>query len=382
MKDIIVFGSTGSIGTQTLNIVRRNRDKFNIVGLTCNSNTALLDEQVKEFAPRYVAISDEKKGKEFASSHPDIEVIYGNDAASRLADVDEGQLIVAAQVGISGLIPTIKAIKKGKNVALANKETLVTGGEYVMNLAEKMGVQILPVDSEHSAIWQSLHFKKPDSTVKRLILTASGGAFRDYPFIELKRVKVEDALKHPTWNMGAKVTIDSATMMNKGLEVIEAKHLFNMDVDNISVVIHKESIIHSMVEYTDNSVMAEMSYPSMELPIALALTYPERVDSEIPSIEWQKLKTLSFTQPDMRKYRCLTLAIEAAKMGGLSTVVLNAANEVLVEMFLKRLINYLDIPYHIERTLNDFKVDGPITPESIIDCDSRVRSFVLNTVKR
>ena len=382
MKEIIIFGSTGSIGTQTLNIVRRNMDKFKVVGLSCNSNTELLGEQVKEFCPKYVAISDEAAGKAFSSEHPEVEVIYGEDAPCKLASVPEGELIVAGQVGISGLMPTIEAIKNRKNVALANKETMVTGGDYVIPLAKKYGVEIYPVDSEHSAIWQSCHFNTADKAIKKLILTASGGSFRDYTLEQLEDVTVEQALQHPTWTMGAKVTIDSATMMNKGLEVIEAKQLFGVGIDDIEVVIHKESIVHSMVEYVDNTVIAELSYPSMELPIALALTYPEHIESAVPSIDWKKLASLSFAKPDMKKYKCLDLAIKAGREGGLRPVVLNAANEVLVEMFLKGLIKYLDIPYYIERTLGEFCVEGIVCPESIVDCDKRVREYVRNSVKR
>ena len=380
MKDIIIFGSTGSIGTQTLNIVRRNRDKFRVVGMSCNNNTALLEEQVREFTPRYVAISNEEKGKEFALSHPDIEVMYGDNAPVELAGITEGELIVAGQVGISGLLPTIEAIKHGKNIALANKETMVAGGDYVIPLAKRYGVDIYPVDSEHSAIWQSMHFKVGDNAIKKIVLTASGGAFRDTPLSELENVTLGEALQHPTWSMGAKVTIDSATMMNKGLEVIEAKQLFGVDIDNIEVVIHKESIVHSMVEYVDNTVMAELSYPSMELPIALALTYPQRIAGAVPSIDWGQLRSLSFEKPDMKKFRCLDLAIKAGKEGGLRPVVLNGANEVLVQMFIDGLIKYLDIPYYIERTLDEFAVDGIVCPESIIDCDRRVRAFVRDRV--
>ena len=303
MKEIIIFGSTGSIGTQTLNIVRRNRDKFKVVGMSCNSNTELLAEQVREFEPKYVAISDESAGKAFKMEHSDIEVMYGEGAPVELANIDEGEIIVAGQVGVSGLLPTIAAIKAGKNIALANKETMVTGGDYVVPLAKRYGVEIYPVDSEHSAIWQSCHFDSNDKAIKKIILTASGGSFRDYTMSELENVTVEQALKHPTWNMGAKVTIDSATMMNKGLEVIEAKYLFDVPIDDIEVVIHKESIVHSMVEYVDNTVMAELSYPSMELPIALALTYPQRIEGAVPSIDWRKLGSLTFTSPDLKKYK-------------------------------------------------------------------------------
>lgn len=384
MKDIIILGSTGSIGRQTLNVIRRYPDRFNVVGLSCGGNIDILEEQIKEFRPKYVAVADEKRGCELKKriGNIGVEVIFGNDAPTSLAGISEGETVVSAQVGISGLMPTVEAIKKGKNIALANKETLVTGGEYVMDLAKEKGVEIYPIDSEHSAIWQSLHFRKADKSVKKLILTASGGAFRDTPYEKLESVRAVDALKHPTWNMGAKVTIDSATMMNKGLEIIEAMRLFDMPEDKIDVVIHKESIIHSMVEYSDNSLIAEMSLPSMEIPIALALTYPDRVESNVSEIDFASLTSLSFSSPDMRKYRCLSLAREVARRGGLSGTVLNGANEALVEFFLSGIIKYLDIPYYIERTLEEFKTDGDMTPESILDTDKRVREYVKSVVSR
>lgn len=384
MKDIIILGSTGSIGRQTLNVVRRYPDRFNVIGLSCGSNIESLEKQIMEFHPRYVAVADEKSGIELKKriGNIGVEVIFGSDAPTYLAGISEGEEVVSAQVGISGLMPTVEAVKHGKDIALANKETLVTGGEYVMRLAKEKKVNIYPVDSEHSAIWQSLHFEKADKSVKKLILTASGGAFRDTPYGELESVSAKDALKHPTWNMGAKVTIDSATMMNKGLEIIEAMHLFDMPEDRIDVVIHKESIIHSMVEYSDNSLIAEMSLPSMEIPIALALTYPDRVESAVSEIDFASLTSLTFLSPDMRKYRCLSIAREVAREGGLSGTVLNGANEALVEYFLSGIIKYLDIPYYIERTLESFKTDGEMTPESILDTDKRVREYVKSVVSR
>lgn len=384
MKDIIILGSTGSIGKQTLNVVRRYPERFNVIGLSCEKNIDLLEEQIREFHPKYAAVFDEKSGAELKKriGNKGTDIIFGKDAPAYLAGVDEGELAVSAQVGISGLLPTVEAIKKGKSIALANKETLVTGGEYVMDLAREKGIYIYPVDSEHSAIWQALHFKKADGSVRKLILTASGGAFRDTPYEQLEYVTAKDALNHPTWNMGAKVTVDSATMMNKGLEVIEAMRLFDMPENRIDVVIHKESVIHSMVEYNDNSIIAEMSLPSMEIPIALALTYPERVESAVDPIDFAALSSLTFSAPDMRKFRCLALAREVARAGGLSGVVLNGANEVLVGFFLDGIIKYLDIPYYIERTLENFKWDGEVTPESILDTDKRVREYVKSVVSR
>ena len=283
-----------------------------------------------------------------------------------------GQIVVTAMVGISGLKPTIAAINGGKDIALANKETLVAGGDIVMPLAKKMVVNILPVDSEHSAIWQSSDYGRAKD-IKGLILTASGGAFRGMTKEQLLNVKAKDALKHPTWNMGAKVTIDSSTLMNKGLEIIEAKHLFNIAADKISVVIHKQSIIHSLVTYNDNSVIAELSYPDMRLPIQLALTYPAKIDSKLPELDLAKVATLTFENPDIKTFPCLGIAIDCAKKGGFYPAVMNAANEIAVEAFLKDKVGFYDIPRIIEKTLDKCDTSCDMSLDNVFEVDKQSR---------
>ncbi len=307
MKEIIILGSTGSIGRQTLDIVKTYPNLFRVVGMSCNSNIQLFNKQIAEFKPQYVFVND-KSAREKCELNG--AVMLGS--SEELVSVPLGSIVVTAMVGISGLLPTICAIKAGKDIALANKETLVAGGDLVMALAKEKGVNIFPVDSEHSAIWQSSNYGKAKD-IKNLILTASGGAFRGKTKEQLLNVKASDALKHPTWNMGAKVTIDSSTLMNKGLEIIEAKHLFNMPAEKISVVIHKQSIIHSLVTYNDNSVIAELSYPDMRIPIQLALTYPLKIGTKLPELDLTSVGSLTFEKPDLNVFPCLEIAMQCAK---------------------------------------------------------------------
>lgn len=370
MKEIIILGSTGSIGTQTLDIVRNHPDLFKVVGMACGSNIKLFNEQIAEFHPKFVFVKD-------ALARSKCELCGARMLASceELASISDGDIVVGAMVGISGLSPTICAINAGKDIALANKETLVTGGEIVINLAKEKGVNIFPVDSEHSAIWQSSGYGK-FCDIKGLILTASGGAFRGKTKPELVNVKASDALKHPTWDMGAKVTIDSSTLMNKGLEIIEAKHLFNVDIDSIQVVIHPQSIIHSLVTYNDNSVIAELSYPDMTLPIQLALSYPNKLTSNVKPLDLTQIASLTFEKPSEETFPCLKIAKECGKAGGLYPTIMNGANEIAVEAFLQDKIGFYDIPHLINQALDKVRVASEVTLDSIFEADKLAREVV------
>ena len=336
MKKIALIGSTGSIGRQTLNVVSRHPDKFKIVSLAAGENAALLSEQIKKYKPLVATslkeISEKEKGTEY---------FFGEDAFKN-AIISDADVVVIALVGFKGLIAVLDAIEKGKDIALANKESLVVGGDLVMKKAKEKGVKIFPIDSEHSAIWQSLNFdfNKP---VKRVILTCSGGAFRDLDTDALKTVTAADALKHPNWDMGAKITIDCATLVNNGFEVIEAHHLYGLPYSKIDVIIHKESIIHSMVEYEDSSVIAQMSYPTMEIPIQMALTVPERINSGIKSLDFGQIGKLSFCAVDKKRFPALDLVIKAGERGGGYPAVVNGANEECVKLFLCGKIGFTDI---------------------------------------
>lgn len=369
MKEIIILGSTGSIGKQTLDIVREYPNEFCVVGMSCNNNVELFNQQIAEFKPKYVFVNDKiSRAKcEIGDS-----IMLGS--SEELASINEGQIVVTAMVGISGLTPTIAAIKAGKDIALSNKETLVAGGDIVIELAKRYGVNILPVDSEHSAIWQSSNFCTAKH-IKKLILTASGGAFRGKTKEQLQNVKAKDALQHPTWNMGAKVTIDSSTLMNKGLEIIEAKHLFDVPADKIDVVVHKQSIIHSLVTYIDNSVVAQLSYPDMRLPIQLALTYPKRLNSKLAELDLADVGTLSFEKPDESTFPCLAIAKQCAKLGGYYQAVMNGANEVAVEAFLKDKIGFYDIPTIIEKVLEKVEPNQNVTLDGVLHYDKFAREL-------
>lgn len=370
MKEICILGSTGSIGTQALEVVDKYPDKFKVKALSCNSNV-LIKEQIRKYMPEYVSVCDSELADDLEKNFPDLTVLRGYEGICELAD-KKYDLLLNALVGISGLKPTLRAIKAHTTIALANKETLVAGGDIVMPLAKQEGVDILPVDSEHSAIWQSLTAKN----VSRLLLTASGGAFRDKSKEELKSAKAADALKHPNWDMGAKVTIDSATLMNKGLEIIEAMHLFGVDSEDIKVLVHRQSVVHSMVEYADGSVIAQLSYPDMRLPIQIAMLYPERGDYAFKKYDFVG-KSLTFEDADEDRFPCLRIAKYCAKERGLAPVIMNGANEVLVKAYLDNKIGFYDIPYFIEKALAEFYHEERAESEQIIyDTDSDVRKYV------
>ena len=355
MKKIAILGSTGSIGTQTLEVVRENKD-IEVLGLAAGNNIKLLEEQIREFRPKLVAVWKVEKAKELRENIKDLDVkvVSGMDGLIEIAVMEESEILVTAIVGMIGIRPTIEAIKAGKDIALANKETLVTAGHIIMPLAKEHNVAILPVDSEHSAIFQSLQGNKR-SQLHKILLTASGGPFRGRKREDLWNIQVEDALKHPNWEMGRKITIDSSTLVNKGLEVIEAKWLFDVDIYQIEVVVHPQSIIHSMVEYVDGAIIAELGTPDMKLPIQYALYYPERRYLPGDRVDFAALSQLTFEKPDLETFYGLRLAMEAGKAGGSLPTVFNAANELAVSKFLDRKIGYLQIPEIIEDCMRNHK---------------------------
>ena len=357
MKKIVILGSTGSIGRQALSVIRQFPREFEVVGLAAGKNWNLLAEQILEFRPRVVALAGEKEVDELSRNLDPAtlpELCRGDSGLRVVAACSEADVVLTAVPGITGLVPTVAAIRAGKDIALANKETLVTAGSLVIELARQFKVRILPVDSEHSAIWQCLE-GAPREEVARIILTASGGPFRREP-ADLSKVSVEMALAHPNWKMGRKVTVDSATLMNKGLEVIEARWLFGVNYDQIQVVIHPQSIIHSMVEFVDGSTLAQLGVPDMRIPIQYALTYPSRWSNQLPRINWGSMSELTFEQPDLSRFRCLSLAFDACRAGGTMPVVLNAANEVAVEAFLSHLIGFASIPEIVARVMDKHQV--------------------------
>ncbi|XP_078431064.1 1-deoxy-D-xylulose 5-phosphate reductoisomerase [Wolffia australiana] len=382
-KPISIVGSTGSIGTQTLDIVAENPDKFKIVALAAGSNVTLLADQVKQFKPQLVSVKDESLVSELKEALADCEhkpeIIPGEEGIIEVARHPDAVTVVTGIVGCAGLKPTVAAIEAGKNIALANKETLIAGGPFVLPLAHKHNVKILPADSEHSAIFQCIQ-GLPEGALRRIILTASGGAFRDWPVEKLKEVKVADALKHPNWNMGKKITVDSATLFNKGLEVIEAHYLFGANYDDIDIVIHPQSIIHSMIETQDSSVIAQLGWPDMRLPILYTLSWPERIPcSEVtwPRLDLCKVGSMTFKAPDKVKYPSMDLAYAAGRAGGTMTGVLSAANEKAVEMFIDEKISYLDIFKIVEKTCDAHRNDLVSQPslEEIIHYDLWARDF-------
>ena len=382
MKRLIILGSTGSIGSQTLDVVRSLREEFKVVGLTGYRNIPLLLRQIKEFMPQVVAVKDEEKAKELRENlENNVEILTGEEGLKEIVKY-EADLVVVALEGIAGLIPTIEAIKQGKSVALATKEVLVTAGEIVMNLVKEKKVEFLPIDSEHSAILQCLRGNN-EMEVSSLILTASGGPFRGKKKEELKNVTVEEALKHPNWRMGKKITIDSATLMNKGFEVIEARWLFDIPLDKIKVVVHPQSIIHSMVEYVDGSVIAQLSVPDMRIAIQYALNYPNRRYVEgVKFLDFYALGQISFEKPDLETFRCLSLAYRAAELGGTMPAVLNAADEVAVSLFLQKKIGFLEIPEIIEEALSHHKNIQNPTLNDIINVDLETRERIMKKYMR
>lgn len=356
MKKIAILGSTGSIGTQTLDVVRANKD-IQVLGISAGRNILKLEEQVREFHPRLVAVWDEQAAKDLQIRIADlpVEVVSGMDGLLQLARMDETDILVTAVVGMIGIRPTMEAICAGKDIALANKETLVTAGHLIMPLAKEKGVQILPVDSEHSAIFQAIHGENKKE-IHKLLITASGGPFRGRKRDDLQQVTVADTLKHPNWVMGQKITVDSATLVNKGLEVMEARWLFDMDLDHIQVVVQPQSIIHSMVEFKDGAVMAQLGTPDMRLPIQYALYYPERRYLDGERLDFHKLRQITFEEPDMDTFLGLPMAIQAAQAGGSMPTVFNAANELAVKLFLQEKIRFLDIYQIIGQSMGRHKV--------------------------
>ena len=357
MKKISILGSTGSIGTQTLDVVRNLPGEFKICALAANSNIELFSQQIEEFQPELAVLADEDAYKKLKAekTFESTELAGGRQAFIDAAGYGDAEIVVTSMSGFAGLEPTIKAIQYGKNIALANKETLVAAGELVMNLAKKFKVKILPVDSEHGAIFQCLQGENPDA-LEKILLTASGGPFRGKTVDELQNVTVNEVLAHPTWNMGKKITVDSASLVNKGLEVIEAHWLYGVDYDKIQVVVHPQSIIHSMTEFKDGSIIAQIAAPDMRLPIQYALTYPNRLPSPIKRLNFWDIKSLTFEEPDLKTFRGLKLAYDAGKIGGSMPCVLNAANEVAVNAFLRGRIKFLQIYDVIENALESHAV--------------------------
>ncbi len=382
IKRIAIFGSTGSIGTQALDVIAANPDKFSAEILTAHSNDELLVQQALKFNPNVVVIGDESRyGKvKEALASTDVKVFSGEKALEEAAAMDCYDLMLAAIVGYAGLRPTLKAIDNGKAIALANKETLVVAGDIIMRKAVEKRVPIIPVDSEHSAIFQCL-VGETRNRIEKIILTASGGPFLGRKPNYLVNVKREHALQHPNWTMGAKITIDSATLMNKGLEMIEAKWLFNMKPEQIQVVVHSQSIIHSMVQFEDGSIKAQMGLPDMKLPIQYALAFPRRIKSDLPRYDFKKVSTLSFEEPDVKTFRNLALAQEALYKGGNLPCVMNAANEIAVYAFLRNRINFLDMTDVIEKTMQNISFIEKPTLEEYFDSDGEARNFAADLIK-
>lgn len=375
-KKIAILGSTGSIGTQTLDVVRDNPDRFEVYAISANRSIDLLVKQAREFQPEVVCIADEtlySALKEQLADLP-IKVWAGKDAIAQMVTFPSIDVVVAAMVGYAGLYPTIEAIKAGKTIALANKETLVVAGELICSLATQYHTPILPVDSEHSAIFQSL-VGEDNSEVEKILLTASGGPFRNFSLEQLKSVTAAQALKHPNWEMGAKITIDSASMMNKGFEVIEAKWLFGVPVSKVQVLVHPQSIVHSAVQFSDGAVKAQLGAPDMRLPIQYALTFPERIQSNFPRLDLFQTQNLTFEKPDLERFRCLALAYEATKRGGNIPCVLNAANEVVNLAFRQGKISFLQMPEFIEKTMAKADYIAKPTYEDYVNTDLQSRAI-------
>lgn len=373
-KKINIFGSTGSIGTSTLNIIRNNSNLFEVSSLIAGNNIEKLIEQIEEFKPRHVYIKSEENYTILKEKYKKLDVYYGEKGMDEISLLEDYDIGVSALVGIAGLKPTYNMITKGKIILLANKEVLVTGGELIIKASKKYNAKLLTVDSEHSAIMQCLNGEE-NKKINKILLTASGGPFYDKEIND--NITPKEALGHPTWKMGPKVTIDSSTMMNKGFEVIEAKWLFNVDPDNIEVVVHRKSLVHSMVEFIDGTIMANIGPKSMEIPIAYALNYPERLPNNIEKLNLFEIKTLEFLKPDLNKFKCLALAYKAIKMGHSAQIVLNAADEVLVDYFLKGKIKYTEISKYIEIMLNKHNQTEIKTIHEILKLDKKTREELI-----
>ena len=384
MKKISILGSTGSIGTQALDVIAHNQDKFKVTALSCAKSLPLLCRQIEEFSPEAVAVKDEADAKELADKYRDLEIFWGAEGLKTIASMESCDMVLNSLMGMKGLEPTMAAIESGKDIAFANKETLVAGGQLVMDAVKKHGVAMLPVDSEHSAIFQSLQGNR-DNEIRRILLTASGGPFRGYSLEQLKQVSLEQALNHPNWSMGSKITIDSATMMNKGLEVIEARWLFDVPLEKIQVVVHPQSILHSAVEYMDSSVIGQMGNPDMRIPIAYAFSYPERMDlSDVTQpLDLFSLKEgMSFYPADRSVFKTIDLAYEACREGGSCPVVLNGANEVLVDLFLHGKIRFIDIQNFLIQMMETHQTKRNLDLETILEEDMRGREDVRKLVEK
>ena len=384
MKKISILGSTGSIGTQALDVIAHNQDKFKVTALSCAKSLPLLCRQIEEFSPEAVAVKDEADAKELADKYKDLEIFWGAEGLKTIASMESCDMVLNSLMGMKGLEPTMTAIESGKDIAFANKETLVAGGQLVMDAVKKHGVAMLPVDSEHSAIFQSLQGNR-DNEIRRILLTASGGPFRGYSLEQLEQVSLEQALNHPNWSMGSKITIDSATMMNKGLEVIEARWLFDVPLEKIQVVVHPQSILHSAVEYMDSSVIGQMGNPDMRIPIAYAFSYPERMDlSDVTQpLDLFSLKEgMSFYPADRSVFKTIDLAYEACREGGSCPVVLNGANEVLVDLFLHGKIRFIDIQNFLIQMMEAHQTKRNLDLETILEEDMRGREDVRKLVEK
>ncbi|MBN4079680.1 1-deoxy-D-xylulose-5-phosphate reductoisomerase [bacterium AH-315-C08] len=373
MKKISLLGSTGSIGVNTLDVVERNPESFQVLAMSAGSNVDLFAEQVRKFKPKVVSLFDTTKIATLKEriADLDVEIIPGAEGSIAVATLPEADVVVSGVVGSAGLVPAMEALKAGKNLALANKETLVIAGELVLREAEKTNSQIIPIDSEHSAIFQALNGEKKER-IKKIILTASGGPFRTFSLDQMETVTVKDALNHPNWDMGAKITIDSSTMMNKGLEYIEAKWLFGIDTP-VEIIVHAQSIIHSMIEFVDTSIMAQLGIPDMRVPIAYALTYPDRFECDLPSLDLASMGDLTFEAPDFERFPCLQLAIDAMEMGQTMPAILNAANEIAVQAFLDELIPYKDIAEFIRMVMHNHRPSPLNDLQDVLDADQWAR---------
>ncbi|MEK6589433.1 MAG: 1-deoxy-D-xylulose-5-phosphate reductoisomerase [Nitrospinota bacterium] len=382
MKKISILGSTGSIGVSALDVISRHMDKFQVVGLAAGGNDELLHIQIEKFKPRVVALFSDIGTEKLKRRVRDkgVRIASGIDGVIEVATMSDADMVISAIVGAAGLIPTISAIRANKDIALANKETLVMAGEIIMRELNGRG-RIIPIDSEHSAIFQSLSGEKREN-IRRLILTASGGPFRNFSKEEFKDITPEDAMKHPNWRMGQKVTIDSATLMNKGFEVIEARWLFGVSYKDIDVLIHPQSIIHSLVEFIDGSVIAQLGIPDMRIPISYALNYPDRLENALPPLNLVKIRNLSFERPDVEKFPCLTFAYESLEKGGTMPAVLNAANEVAVSSFLKREIHFTEIPEVIKETMDSHEVCSVREISDILKADKWGREYARDLIEK
>lgn len=381
VNKLSILGSTGSIGTQTLDVARKL--SLQVLALTAHSNIQLLEEQIREFKPTVAVVYDENSAEQLKLSIKDLDtkVYSGMDGLLHAATLDDCDLVVNSVVGMVGLKPTLASIEAKKNIAFANKETLVAGGALVMDTAKRNGVTLFPVDSEHSAIFQCLQACHEQKALKKIILTASGGPFFGKSYDELKNVTVKQALNHPNWSMGAKITIDSASMMNKGLEIIEAAWLFDISADNIDVVVHRESIIHSMIEFVDNSVLAQLGLPDMRIPIQYAITYPKRYESPVDSLDFSKISTMTFYEPDYDTFKCLNACKKAIKRGGVIPAVANGANEIANKLFRDNKISFLDIGELVSSAVDSFTYKEAKNLDDVLNADKAAREYVYNCVK-